>query len=418
MLFSGKSIIIGFDSACNMRVMTKSGNAETDVKVEYIQVDKELCDSFNYAEMYKAGLETFLEKSAFTGGSIKVVLPDSFVALDYFKLPAVKTGKGDESLKIDFEQRYSNYAEMIKKFEVSHTNKNHIYHKVMLVMQDAIKAINLVFVDKKISVQYYTYSAVGVHNALLQLRPKMRKANAMIVDICPNHTEFVFTNKDKIRGYATLDFGLEVLRTDKIIYEHTIVHHDVADLAVINANEQAKAKKLTMAIDFEMETAAGQTQELSEVAPNSEIDDAIDAMAKEDGSSDEILQESINTVMLDVTKKVHYKRTKVLPQYMRREVPESDEGKVYENFRIFLKYILLYMRQCSEGEVCNDIDTVVVNLPYEYGFVVNMANLEKDENGIELTRAQEVKSPNAYLWDNLDLYGASFSNKFNKKQTF
>lgn len=84
--------------------------------------------------------------------------------------------------------------------------------------------------------------------ALFELRPKVKKDNLLFVDIKENSTLLILTEKDRILGFSELPFGQDILKPNKVVGENTIYGDDVAELAVLNAKESARAKQLTKSI--------------------------------------------------------------------------------------------------------------------------------------------------------------------------
>ena len=67
-------------------------------------------------------------------------------------------------------------------------------------------------------------------------------------DINENDTQIVVSSKGKTAGFSNLPFGYSTIERETVVNEQTLWNHDVAELAVINAQKTAKAKKLTVAI--------------------------------------------------------------------------------------------------------------------------------------------------------------------------
>ena len=112
------------------------------------------------------------------------------------------------------------------------------------------------------------------------------------------------------------------------------------------------------------------------------------------------------------------KMPKRLPKFMQRPVPETQEEMAVENFRIFLKYILLYKQFQEFDEYYQTPEYALVNMPEEFGYIIDRINESQEESGIELRyfEPQHEGNPNVTL--NLDLFGGLFLKNFNKNQNF
>lgn len=105
-----------------------------------------------------------------------------------------------------------------------------------------------------------------------------------------------------------------------------------------------------------------------------------------------------------------------LPKSTVRPEPTDFKGNVYENFREFIKWASLYHKQLQSQNYMPPIDCVIVNLPREFSFVIDMANAEEENDKLpfeyfDLSEKEDVVS-------NLDMIGALFCNMYNKKANF
>ena len=117
--------------------------------------------------------------------------------------------------------------------------------------------------------------------------------------------------------------------------------------------------------------------------------------------------------------KVYRKMPRRYPKFMQRPLPETPEGFQYENFRIIMKWILLYARQAALTEYMTAPEFILVNMPKELYFLLDMANTEQKEAGTPRFlpfAAADKLSPD--LKGNLNLIGGLYENKFNKDGNF
>lgn len=115
--------------------------------------------------------------------------------------------------------------------------------------------------------------------------------------------------------------------------------------------------------------------------------------------------------------KVYRKMPKRYPKFMTREVPETAEGILYENWRIVMKWILLYARQAALTEYIPSPEFIVVNLPSEFRALLDKANEEQGE-GLKFRPFAAADKMSAEVRANLDLYGCLFAGHFNKNHNF
>ena len=100
-----------------------------------------------------------------------------------------------------------------------------------------------------------------------------------------------------------------------------------------------------------------------------------------------------------------------------KPTPNPKEGYLYENFRVFLKWAQELIFNNPEITSLAKIDTVYVNLPDRYRFLLDMANKAMEES--DLTFAPLLpEGTEASIVDNLELYGGFFTGRYNEANTF
>ena len=92
---------------------------------------------------------------------------------------------------------------------------------------------------------------------------------------------------------------------------------------------------------------------------------------------------------------------------MQREIPETEEGIAYENFRVFVKWALTLIHGNERLVALGKPEFVCVNLPQDLVSVLDTANEEAEENGITFTRLPSDGEGVSVL-SNLELYGGLF----------
>lgn len=112
--------------------------------------------------------------------------------------------------------------------------------------------------------------------------------------------------------------------------------------------------------------------------------------------------------------KAYQRKLKKLPAYMQRPVPETIEGVRVENFRLFVKHVMLMKMQIEQGGIYTVPQYALVNMPKDYAYIIEETNKEDDSNGFEFRFFEPEKEDNVELSEHLDLFGALFMGQFNK----
>lgn len=115
--------------------------------------------------------------------------------------------------------------------------------------------------------------------------------------------------------------------------------------------------------------------------------------------------------------KVYRKMPRRYPKFMMREIPDTEEGFMYENFRTIMKWILLYARQAALSEYTASPDFIVVNMPRDKYFLLDRAN-EEQGDGIKFRPFSAADKLSDEIRNNLALYGCMFARHFNKNHNF
>ena len=112
--------------------------------------------------------------------------------------------------------------------------------------------------------------------------------------------------------------------------------------------------------------------------------------------------------------KAYQRKIKKLPAYMQRPVPETIEGVRVENFRLFVKHVMLMKMQIEQGGIYTVPQYALVNMPKDYAYIIDKTNKEDDSNGFDFRFFEPEKEDNVELSEHLDLFGALFMGQFNK----
>ena len=210
-----------------------------------------------------------------------------------------------------------------------------------------------------------------------------------------------------------MPFGTSVLYKTRVVAEDLAFDHSPAELIVLNAKEKAKAKALTMSDDRVMTEAVEEdvpevileTQDSSEAAPAAD--------AAEQGEDEDVEErEEVSGILFDE------KRTaRKLPKYMLRPTPTNKEGFIAENFRLFVKWTLDLIASNTAITSLGMPDTVYVNMPSQYNFVLDTVNQEFAENKVKFLPLTESELPQ-YVGQRLELFGGLYAKQYNKINNF
>ena len=367
--------------------------------------------------------------------ALTVVLPASLVTFDIITIPTMSKSQMESAFKAEIKNQYKNAEELKISPQIFYTNKKSTAYLLTVTKKGLIDGIRETFAKHSMPVTTLTFAPAAAAGALFELRPKVKKDNLLFVDIKENSTLLVLTEKDRILGFSELPFGQDILKPNKVVGENTIYGDDVAELAVLNAKESARAKQLTKSIitisdeeysdEDDEETgvrpaAAPADEETAELAT---VTGEIPAMNMENLSEEEMLkligelqaEDAAGTAPVHSEKTLTKKEGRKLPKFMQRELPEDERGFIYENFRYILKRILLFIRQCRLTEGMPVPDYTVLNLPVQFAFLLERVNAEEDSHMKFLYFDPSVEK-NPELTGNLSAYGGYFAGTFKEQQ--
>ena len=422
------NIIVGFDCVYKqVRIMRLFGlDFANAVVQEFPFANHFLSEKFFYE--FKQIFEAYFQTLP-TAGQLAcyVVLPDKAVVMDHISLPNIKKSKIDSAIIASLQNDYKNYKEM--QFNGQFVGGNRQYVTYYLT---AVKKLNLTNLYRCMAVNRLypkatSYVANCMINSLLYFKPAFRRRSFIFMDMKSEYTRFAFCVKGKT------------------------INHDVADLAIINAKEKAKMKALTVeAIPEDLADVADSVTEqliaannlnetvdnsVSEVLASAEesvpqvnpldvavgeiVNDGEDAPDEFDEElAEEERRERLMNEMLEARKKKVFARKmpKRLPKFMLRPVTEEPEAILYENFRMFIKWALLYNSHLKQQEYLPKMECVVVNMPEKYAFLIDKANEGEEASELPFEYLEPFGDENVV--GNLELVGALFAGMYNKRQNF
>ena len=365
---------------------------------------------------FKDAVKEFAENTpSETVRKVTVVLPNRAVVTDAVKMPTMRGGmQTKKMLDITLGGLFRNYGEMRTISHNMAQNRQYSTFAVAAVQKRIASAIYAACSENKLLVDTLTYSSSAVINGAFQLDPKLKNASYLFLDLKDVYATFIFVVKGKVVGHYTLPFGLEFLKKPKVTQEDMLFDHTYAELTVLNARERAKSKKLTV-------MALGETQEEADVTDADEMpeetivpavsdeDSAVEQEAEEETAAEEI-PSAEETVAMRVQQNQKFftrKAPRKLPKFMLREIPETRDAILYENFRVFVKWALTLIASNDKLTELGKPEFVCVNLPKELGAVIEKTNEEAEENGITFV-ALSRDDVDDDICSNLELYGGLF----------
>lgn len=476
-------LFVGFDMQnSNIRIMNAE-KATDKAEVEYLHFSTCIFSDEFFEEAQKLLEEYFQRKPSLRNLSAFVILPDRAVGFETFNLPNMAKSKSQQALETEMNNLYEgrHRGKKINQF-VLLQNKQYTIYGAIYFDKKLINKIYKLLTEVKVFPKMTTYSGNALLDCALNFAPRLRGKSFVFADMHADYTEIVVAGKGKTQGVATIPHGSALLRSDKVESEYMQTDHQMGEIAVINAREIARAKALTQSVDadpsvipegatiadyaVDNESQAGEysgTVQAETAAASADAKDrlavAADSLNEEDrdeqdddiseegglsveevdegrladGAAEAVAQETDGVSGLQENAeengegnifkpkkiKVYRKMPKRYPKFMMREIPETEQGIRYENFRIIMKWILLYARQAELTEYMIKPDFVVVNMPAELYPLLEQANAEqKESEGIEFRPFSASEKFVPEIKENLDLYGCLFAGHYNKHHNF
>ena len=374
---------------------------------------------------FKAAVREFAHQTpSDTVRKVTVVLPDNAVMIDTVRIPTIKgSNQMNKALDTALRGLFRNYDDLHVIAYVADQNKQYTSFSIAAVQKHIVASIYAACSENKLLVDTLTFASSSSIGTVTMLHPKLKTASYVFLDVKDVYSRFVFVANGRAVGYYTLPFGLEFLRNPKVIPEDMLFDHSYAELAVLNAKEKAKSKKLTVmnAEDGAMYDAVAtagaefeKTPEKSEAeATNAEesedTEDVEDVEDVEDAEEqDEAEVEAPVSIPMQINQKIFVKKSpRRLPKFMQREIPDTVEGIAYENFRVIVKWALTLIKGNERLVELGKPEFVCVNLPKDLAYLIDKVNLEESENGISFDRLPTI-GEKSIVTSNLELYGGLF----------
>lgn len=340
---------------------------------------------------------------------VTVVLPDCAVLTDTVKIPTMKgAAQTKKTLETTLRSLYRNYNDLRILSQVADQNKQYSTFSIAAVKKEIVSSIYAICSENKMLVDTLTFASGASIGAATQLNPKLKGASYLFLDIKDVYSRFVFVAGGKAMGSYTLPFGYEFLQAPKVTQEDMLFDHSCAELAVLNAKERAKSKKLTI---MALEDILAEIEEQNAAEEDSE-DELLEEPAegeREAAEEDEIvILENQSTPLPQINQKIFVRKSpRKLPKFMLRPIPETPEEISYENFRVFIKWALTLIQGNENLTELGKPAFVCVNFPRALVSVLDRANEEQEENGIGFQHFTCADGA-AGILANMELYGGLF----------
>lgn len=363
--------------------------------VDAIQLPESLFEKGSYPDILDKGLADYTEQfGPLPNEPVTLVIPDDMVTMDTIVLPTMSKRTMGDTFRTEYQNLYKNHDELISVPVVINANKKTTTYLLTMIRKDLAQRFREVLAGRTLKLDKIVTAAAAKCEALTDQHMRLHRDTYLFMDVFPTKAQIILYDKGRMFGFAALPFGMDALPDDRVVDEYFLYEHDIADLAVINAREKAKAAKLTMMeeenINADVLTtpdanAAMSKQDLMAMAQEMHEEELaaqeqLNAAAEEDDSdeTEEPAEEAAPAVQTTPQGKRYVKKARKFPVYMQRPVPETANGMVCENFRAFQSRLLGYARACRLNEHLPDPQYIVVNLPKEYEFLVQTLNAQED----------------------------------------
>lgn len=356
----------------------------------------------DFFQKFSNALQELLRKytPSQASGSV-ILLPDTTVITDVMTFPTMKSSSMRSTVEAAVGGMFINRNDMMLQYECVNTTKNHASYCLTGVRKDLVSELRAAAAVAKFAANTVTFAAEASARAVSVLNPKIKDQNYLLLDIKENSSRIVYVFKGMAAGSVTLPFGYSILASKKLAAEDMLFNHSTAELAVLNAREKAKAKALSV---------VDSGTDISGAMSGSDEADEDNPFA---GAENLVVRRGEAGMIKTLPKKAARK----LPKYMIRPVPNTENGVRDENFRLFTKWVLCYLRGSERLGNLGECKTVYVNIPDEFMGAIDVANEEKQENGIVFAPCA-FDSKNNEVLQNIELYGALYAVKGRNRNTF
>lgn len=352
------------------------------------------CEEF-YQKLDKAIKNYQQRNPSVSLAKVAIVLSDDAFLMDTINVPTINRRAMENSLEVAVGATYKNRKELRYRTYPLNQNKQFSTFGVVGIRKDILDKLQEVCAANQVGIHSVTSAANAMACGAMALNGRLRNGTYLLLDVKENCCRYAFVNKGRVIGAYYLPFGEAILYKSRLVSEDLLFDHSSGELLVLNANEKAKAKHITMMGEEVLTDPDAMPEEIEE---EEEEDEAMFVAAAGNG-----------------------KRTgRKLPKFMQRELPTDREGFVYENFRIILKWTLDVLAGNPTITAQGPIDMVYVNMSKEYDFLFPRLNSEEEGHHVKfvpLLPGNGYSDLSADAHD-LELYGGFQLRQFGKLNNF
>ncbi|MDD4815698.1 MAG: hypothetical protein PHQ62_00980 [Clostridia bacterium] len=372
-----QNLVIGLNTKdYTIKIMQNYGNDFKRVNIEQYVCDKTLIDNKKIFEILDSVLNIYLMDKTLDNPDVYIVLPDYFVGIDLVKIPIMPKNKMKDALKTELKKLYFNYKSLeINSTILTKTKKNYIYSNTIInkdIIRDCITATK----KHNLNLKNISYDANCIVNSFLALGNKIKHSNHIILNISEKNSQLAYVSKDKTICFTSLPFGNNFLNSNQA--ESDFYQNTVAEFAVFNAKEQAKAKKSLI--------GAKNQEEIIDEFENRDFDNYYKNLQN--------------------TKK-HFAK------FLHSDFSEKND-LLKTNFITFIKHILLLKKSVVDNYSFPEPEYAIVNIATEFTSVFQTENEDK----IKIKNFSKETIDKCSLTEYMDLYGMLYAVVFNRGQNF
>ena len=443
-----RNVIISLDiKNARVKVMKILGQSQKNSVVEFLPFDKDLVVHGEYGKMFETGLARYVERANLRFAAFYVVLPDEVVTCWKISVPSLSKVKTEDALKAELAVDLGNPKDFIVNYAPLVSSKKVSVYEVCAIRRDVYNDVKNSLTRLGIDVRAITYNSAAVTNAVFALRTKSRQGTYVFVDMRDGETVMALISKEKMIASSTLPFGYEMLRTDGIVDENSLLPHDSATIVVSKALEtttsvKSEGERTEDLITFDLDSVGNQMMTTADITEfSAAVDEAIRSAAEERVAQEsvEIPESSMSTTELEIERKFDEAINTDTIEDVMVEPDNSNTSDMSvtgsftdtdlsidalshrdmseRNFQTAYKHILLFCDAIKNDPDLPNPDHITMNLPKRFAFILARAN--KDN-----TRPYDFKYFNPSIEDNerftenLDLFGALFTKVYNKTRSF
>ena len=443
-----RNVVISLDlKNARVKVMKILGQSQKNSIVEFLPFDRDLIVHGEYGKMFETGLARYVERANLRFAAFYVVLPDEAITSWKISVPSLSKVKTEDALKAEIAVDVGDPKDFIVNYVPIASTKKVTVYEVCALRRDVYNEVRGALTRLGIDLRAITCTSAAVMNAVFALRTKSRQGTYVFADMREGETVVALVSKEKMIASATIPFGYEMLRTDGIVDENSLLPHDSATVVVAKALETTTRikngeERTEDLITFDLESVGSQMMTTADITEFSEaVDQAIRSAEEERAAQapEEPSDKGMSTTDLEIERKFDEASDTNTMEDVTVEPENSNTSDMSvtgnftdtdlsidavshrdmseRNFQTAYKHILLFCEAIKSDPDLPNPDHITMNLPKRFAFLLARAN--KDN-----TRPYDFKYFNPSIEDNerftenLDLYGALFTKVYNKSRSF